>query len=140
MSTNRFRSYLRCKVPKDKLPSWIYGYTIPSNGIYISFKEFDFNIIPESLRMYYLTTSFLNNAELEKWLRWITKVLNNENMINTEYTTDAVRIRIATGMLNKLTIPERHKQLIHARLLECYHIRKQACINYKITHVLKVPF
>ena len=145
MITNRFRSYLQLRIPKNKLPAWINAVEFKPGSFLFTFK-YDLQIIPYSLRTYYLGHGKqgginLNNQELETWCIWVKRnIVTNESMINTDYITDAVKIRIATGMLNKLTIPESHKQLIHTRLLECYYIRKQACLSYKITHVLKVPF
>lgn len=76
------------------------------------------------------------------WHKWVDEnVFSDTNLCDTNIKTNSVLIRIATGMLNKLTcITEDEKRRLHDLLIEFYTERKRVYMDYHYMEVLGFPF
>lgn len=76
------------------------------------------------------------------WNKWVNEnVFSNKNLCDTNIKTNTVLIRIATGMINKLScITEEEKRRLHDLLIEFYTERKRVYMDYYYMEVLGFPF
>jgi len=81
-------------------------------------------------------------SELLLWEKWVNEnVFSDKNLCDTNEKTNMVLLRIATGMINKLScITEDEKKLLHNTLLEFYMERKRVYMDYHYREVLGLPF
>ena len=101
-------------------------------------------------RIKYNDSRFVNNGpfyywfqpQLLFWEKWVNEnVFSNKNLCDTNEKTNMVLIRIATGMLNKLTcITADEKRRLHDLLIEFYTERKRVYMDYHYMEVLGFPF
>lgn len=76
-----------------------------------------------------------------QWCNWIETNLYSEKTLNTwSSNTGLVLIRIGTGMLNKLDIPEDIKRIVHTSFVDAYLQVKRVCIDYHYREELGIPF
>ena len=80
--------------------------------------------------------------EILKLIKWVNEnVFSDKNLCDTNEKTNMVLIRIATGMINKLScITKDEKLLLHNMLLEFYTERKRVYMDYHYREVLGLPF
>lgn len=93
---------------------------------------------------------FVNNGPYKYWLqpqllfwsKWVDEnVFSDINLCDTNIKTNVVLIRIATGMINKLScITEDDKRRLHDLLIEFYTERKRVYMDYHYMEVLGFPF
>lgn len=66
----------------------------------------------------YSWLDIMHNHELIVWLRWVNKNICQQILIDTYVTTD-VKVRIATGMLNKIkSLTDMEGIQIHKNLVD----------------------
>ena len=59
----------------------------------------------------------MRNHSLIQWLWWVNRNICDDNLERDSYYTTMVKLRIATGMLNKLTsLTDEEKREIHTNL------------------------
>ena len=76
-----------------------------------------------------------------KWCEWIEQNLYSEKTLNTwNSNTGLVLIRIGTGMLNKLDIPEDIKRIVHNSFVNSYLEVKRVATDYHYRKELGIPF
>ena len=93
---------------------------------------------------------YVNNGSYKYWLqpqlffweKWVDEnVFSNTNLCDINTKTNMVLIRIATGMINKLScITEDEKKRLHSLLIEFYTERKRVYMDYHYMEVLGFPF
>lgn len=76
------------------------------------------------------------------WEKWVDEnVFSDTNLCDINIKTNMVLIRIATGMLNKLTcITEDEKRLLHSLLIEFYTERKRVYMDFYYKEIIGLPF
>lgn len=82
------------------------------------------------------------NKECIKLMYWVNEnVFSDDNLCDINTKTNMVLIRIATGMINKLScITEDEKKRLHNLLIEFYTERKRVYMDYYYMEVLGFPF
>jgi len=64
----------------------------------------------------------MRNHSLIQWLWWVNRNICDNNLERDSYYTTMVKLRIATGMLNKLTsLTDEEKREIHGNLTANVH-------------------
>ena len=76
----------------------------------------------------YMWAKIMSNFDVMDLLKWINTNIVNGLLANDNYYTTQVKLRIATGMLNKITsLSDVQKQTLHTRLVtnvnDLYSIR-----------------
>lgn len=145
--SKQFIDYIKnVGVPDYMLPLWT------DQGGY----RFDWNIIggEEAREMfepyYYIEHGFSEKNNLFtldqqfavfKWLNRISnKIFMPHKMIRSSVKTDAVQLRIASSLLNKMELPMHDKWMLHDNMTYTYWVRKNAYDIFFCNEVMQFPF
>ena len=137
--SEQFKEYLlKTGLPNNLLPYWqdCYGYRC------------DWNIIggEESKNLFELyngnnTFSLDQKKEVINWLKWISKkIFKPDIFLLSSYKTDAVNIRIAVSLLDKINIPKLNKDVVFDNFVYTYWERKRAYDTFYYLEIMKLPF
>lgn len=137
--SQQFIDYLlKTGLPSKLLPYWqdCYGYRCDWNIIGGDecrnlFEPYNSNN----------TFSLEQKREIVNWLKWISKkIFKSDVFLMSSYKTDAVRIRIAVSLLDKINIPKEIKDTIFDNLIYVYWERKRAYDTFYYLEIMKLPF
>lgn len=101
----------------------------------------DISIVPEDLIIFVST-----NPQASNIVRWInekifTSMLNQTLAgMNTIYTTEFVRLRIAANLIEKLELNAEQKTEWIFQLNSVYYERKKVISEYYLKEIVEIPF
>lgn len=82
---------------------------------------------------------WLGNPKLRPVLKWVNEKIILATDINSQKTED-VLVRIATGMINNLDIPDYYKRIIHENLLNNRRAARAEWNVYALKNSKGLPF